>query len=71
MVRFLLTVAVLSVPLLGLVASEDGARKLPLDLPSGGGGFAEDEEDAPEIITFYGHRFEGNAFFWCFPAYEM
>jgi len=37
----------------------------PLDLPSGGGGFADGEEDAPETIIFYGMDYEGDAFFWC------
>ena len=47
-------------PLLG-----DTARRQPLDLPSGGGLVDEsEEEDAPELITFYGHVFEGDGFFW-------
>lgn len=40
-------------------------RSRPLDLPSGGGGSADDEEDAPETILFYGNGYEGDAFFWC------
>ena len=41
----------------------DGLRR-PLDLPSGGIG-GDDDEDAPESITFYGAEFEAEAFFWC------
>lgn len=41
------------------------AARRPLDLPSGGRGDKEDAEDAPEIITFYGNEYEGDAFFWC------
>ena len=36
----------------------------PLDLPSGGRG-AEVEEEAVEVIHFYGSEYEGDAFFWC------
>ncbi len=36
----------------------------PLDLPSGGRG-DDEEEDAPETITFYGTNYEGDAFVWC------
>ncbi len=47
------------------ITAQDRARAaLPLDLPSGGVGDDEDEEDAPEVITFYGADFEGDAFFW-------
>lgn len=41
-----------------------GERK-PLDMPSGGRGADDDEEDAPETIIFYGNDYEGDAFFWC------
>ncbi len=44
---------------------DDGVAKRPLDLPSGGRGVDEDEEDEPETITFYGSEFEGDGFFWC------
>lgn len=37
----------------------------PLDMPSGGRGGDEDEEDAPEVIDFWGGQYEGDAFFWC------
>ena len=43
----------------------DGSLKRPLDLPSGGRGDGEDEEDAPETISFYGGEYEGDGFFWC------
>jgi hypothetical protein len=49
-----------------IVAQSDGdGMKRPLDLPSGGKGDDEDEEDAPETITFYGGEYEGDGFFWC------
>ena len=44
--------------------SNEGARR-PLDLPSGGAGDGDDEEDAPETINFWGGEYEGDAFFWC------
>ncbi len=35
----------------------------PLDLPSGGGaGTQNDEEEIPEVIHFYGHHYEADAF---------
>ena len=46
-------------------ADDSGRTKTPLDLPSGGSGTEEVEDDSPELITFYGAEFEGNAFFWC------
>ena len=46
-----------------------GLGKRALDLPAGGLGDEEESEDAPESIVFYGTEFEGDAFFWCFPAY--
>ena len=49
-----------------IVAQSDGSGvKRPLDLPSGGRGDGEDEEDAPETISFYGGEYEGDGFFWC------
>jgi len=49
-----------------VLAQSDGtSMKRPLDLPSGGKGDDEDEEDAPETITFYGGEYEGDGFFWC------
>ena len=42
---------------------DDGERR-PLDLPSGGTGDGEEDEDAPEVISFYGAEFEADAFFW-------
>ena len=49
------------------VAQDSGSQRsrTPLDLPSGGGGRGDDDEDSPESITFYGAEFEGDAFFWC------
>ena len=42
----------------------DGGERRPLDLPSGGAGDGEDDEDAPEVISFYGAEYEADAFFW-------
>jgi len=36
----------------------------PLDLPSGGRGVAEDEEETPESIQFFGSIYEGDGFFF-------
>ncbi|MDO8508548.1 MAG: VWA domain-containing protein [Nanoarchaeota archaeon] len=38
--------------------------KQNLDLPYDAIGASEDEEDAPEIISFYGQNFEGDAFLY-------
>ncbi|MCA8962841.1 MAG: VWA domain-containing protein [Planctomycetes bacterium] len=43
----------------------NGGTRRPLDLPSGGQGDDEEDEDAPESIQFYGSEYEGDAFFWC------
>ncbi len=49
-----------------LIAASDGDPvKRPLDLPSGGKGHDEEEEDAPETIVFYGGAYEGDGFFFC------
>ena len=47
-----------------LSQSDEEARR-PLDLPSGGAGDGDEEEDAPETINFWGGEYEGDAFFWC------
>ncbi len=56
-----------------VIAEEGGSSgaKRPLDLPVGKPGEAEEEEDAPETISFWGSELEGDAFFWCFPAYSF
>lgn len=47
-------------------AQEGGASvKENLDLPYDARGEEEEEEDAPEIITFYGEQFEGDGIFYC------
>lgn len=46
----------------------DNVRK-PLDLPAGGAGNDDDEEDVPEAINFYGGEFEGDVFVFILPAY--
>ena len=48
-----------------ITAQDVGGASRPLDLPAGGLGGDNDDEDAPELITFYGANFEGDAFFWC------
>lgn len=51
------------------VGATEGAGKRPLDLPAGGPGFADDEEDLPEAFQFFGEIIEGDGFFFCFAAY--
>ena len=51
------------------VSSQERPGKTPLDLPVGGSGSGEDEEDAPEVISFYGLEIEGDSFNFCFAAY--
>lgn len=41
------------------------ATKYNLDLPFDALGESEDEEEAPEIIIFYGQQFEADGFFFC------
>jgi len=41
------------------------ATKENLDLPFDAIGDSEDEEDAPEIIVFYGQQYEGDGIFFC------
>ncbi|MFQ5654297.1 MAG: hypothetical protein ACE5GW_06165, partial [Planctomycetota bacterium] len=70
MVRILFLIVVLGLVLgtCGWIIAQTGdggVAKRPLDLPSGGRGDDEDEEDAPETITFYGSEYEGDGFFWC------
>ncbi len=49
------------------IVAQDGGTglKRPLDLPNGGRGSDEEEEDAPETISFYGGEYEGDGFFFC------
>lgn len=47
------------------ILAQDGSGTKPLDLPISLGRGGEDDEDAPELILFYGAGFEGEAFFWC------
>ncbi|MEM7263957.1 MAG: hypothetical protein AAF488_18370, partial [Planctomycetota bacterium] len=49
--------------------TESVNKRRPLDLPTGKIGADEEEEDLPETILFYGQELEGDAFFWCIPAY--
>lgn len=66
----LLSRVLMSVVLLAGIAVIDSPT--PLDLPAGGPGRAEDDEDAPELITFYGNEFEGDGFYWCLDtSYSM
>lgn len=41
------------------------ATKENLDLPFDAVGSSEDEEEAPEIVVFYGQQYEGDGFFFC------
>ena len=68
--RLLLLTVICSLPLVlfAFDLGEDGIKR-PLDLPSGHG-TAEEEEDAPEAITFYGLEIEGEGFHFCFAAYS-
>ncbi|MBT6784081.1 MAG: hypothetical protein HOA95_04615, partial [Planctomycetes bacterium] len=50
-------------------ADDDGGLRKPLDLPAGGAGSDDEEEDAPEAIRFYGSEFEGDTFVFIVPAY--
>lgn len=56
MIRLLIVFLFLS---FGLFADEP---RRPLDLPSGGRGANDDEEDQAEIIEYYGGEYEGDAF---------
>ncbi len=47
-----------------VIAEEGGDVRRPLDLPSGGTGDDNDDEDAPEVIQFWSAEFEGDGFFW-------
>ncbi len=66
LVRFLtvvLMVFVVSYPAVS-EASSDKVRR-PLDLPAGGGPDDEDEDESiPDMISFYGVDYEGDAFVW-------
>jgi hypothetical protein len=42
-----------------------GATKENLDLPFDAFANAEEEEEAPEVIFFYGQQYEGDGFFFC------
>ncbi|NRA76362.1 MAG: hypothetical protein HRU16_10515, partial [Planctomycetes bacterium] len=58
-----LMVLVASYPIVS-EATSDKIRR-PLDLPSGGGRSEDEEEDLlPDVIQFFGHDFEGDAFVW-------
>ena len=49
----------------GLPAQSPSGGRMPLDLPSGGKGEDDPEEDILEVIHFWGNEYEGDAFFWC------
>ncbi len=72
MKRLLLVLALVPVLSFALFAGGEAASgKAPLDLPAGGIGSDDDDEDAPETIQFYGSEYEGEAFFWCFHAFNF
>ena len=58
----LLCISIITLP---TVWSQSDSGRRPLDLPSGGSGDNDEEEDAPETINFWGGEYEGDAFFWC------
>ena len=55
----LLTVVAMMFGACAWITAQDGSSSLkrPLDLPSGGLGDEEDDENSPETITFYGANF--------------
>ncbi len=70
--RLLICFGLALVTFVSTAQAEDNGRsglKRPLDLPAKGAAKQEEDEDAPETILFYGQEFEGDAFFWCIPAY--
>ena len=48
-----------------LRAQESGSLKANLDLPFEAAGNKEEEEEAPDIVVFYGQQFEGDGIFYC------
>ena len=46
------------------VAQNQAATKENLDLPFDAFGISEDEEEAPEVVFFYGQQYEGDGFFF-------
>ena len=60
---FVLLAATLSAGFCFSSSVVDDPRR-PLDLPSGGRGDDDDDESAPEWITFYGSEYEGDCFCW-------
>lgn len=71
MKQILLLLALVPAFAFAVWADEGVVGKTPLDLPAGGLGSDDDDEDAPETINFFGSEYEGDAFFWCFAAYEF
>ena len=66
---FALLVLLLGTAGFTLLTAQDGGsggsgENTPLDLPSGGSSDSDEDEDAPESISFYGGQFEGDGFFW-------
>jgi len=47
------------------VGGGGGATKENLDLPFDALGEEEEEEEAPEVVTFYGTQLEGDGVFYC------
>ncbi|MBI4601145.1 MAG: VWA domain-containing protein [Planctomycetes bacterium] len=45
--------------------ASDASLKASLDLPYDALGDGADEEDAPELVVFYGGEYEADAFFYC------
>ena len=63
---FLLSAFILGIPCVAHGQELRTCTSWPLDLPSGGptcdhGG----DDEYPPLVTFWGHTYEGDAFFWC------
>lgn len=54
----------IAAPARGVAQDGGGAVKENLDLPYDARGEEEEEEDAPEIVTFYGQQLEGDGLFY-------
>ncbi len=68
MARTVLTAFVLFTLLLFFsanVSAQGGLSKENLDLPYDALSLAEEDEDAPEVVIFYGQNYEGDGVFFC------
>ena len=49
----------------GVIHAQGGLSKENLDLPYDAMSLAEEDEDSPEVIIFYGQNYEGDGVFFC------